>query len=109
MSKWITEDKFVSDLRGVLSHMTADVKWVTGPGRSGAICSVYASYILGVPFVPYKHSATGLGLVIDTTSQSGKTIRKALKVYERMCGSAMSLTVYNTEERLHFWYENLTR
>lgn len=62
-----------------------DVGSVTGPGRSGAIAAVYASHLLGVPFIPYGQKAPlhlGRLLIIDTATESGATLRKATRRYE---------------------------
>lgn len=84
--------------------------FIVGPGRSGAIAAVYASYRLHRPFVPFGHPGGPEGskvLVIDTVSMSGRTIRKAAARYERMGYVVMALTVVpRNQKRHHFWYEN---
>lgn len=100
----VTEDEFrekiVRELRG------CKAKSVTGPGRSGAIAAVYASYILGVPFVPYgrKVQATLQPLlIIDTAKYSGSTMTKASKLY---MGTQVSLMwLYDEPPMVRFWYE----
>lgn len=83
---------------------------VTGPGRSGAIAAVYASHILGVPFIPYGQKAPrelGRLLIVDTASLTGKTMRKARKKYEDE--TPMWLVIYDEKDagigRVSFWYE----
>lgn len=49
----VQEPEFRERIKAVLAGVEA--KAVTGPGRSGAVASVYASHILGLPFIPYKH------------------------------------------------------
>lgn len=80
---------------------------VTGPGRSGAIAAVYASHILGVPFIPYKTEAVpthlGVPLIIDTAMESGATMRKAERFYKQV--DSMSRVCYHEPPRVAFWYE----
>lgn len=79
---------------------------VTGPGRSGAIASVYASHYLGVPFIPYgqKHPRQlGRLLIIDTATESGATLRKAARKYE--AETPIVLAIYHEPPRVAFWYE----
>jgi adenine/guanine phosphoribosyltransferase-like PRPP-binding protein len=98
----VSEPEFASRIREVLAeHDLTDVSYVTGPGRSGAIAAVYASHLLGIPFVPFGQKAPGDVLIIDTARQSGKTMRKAMRRYETLHGIA----VYEEPPRVHFWYE----
>lgn len=79
--------------------------YVTGPGRSGAIAAVYASHYLGIPFVPYKHKIEGARpLIVDTASESGRTIKKASKYYD----DAPFIFAYMEPPRVKFWYEELS-
>lgn len=102
----ISEQVFISELRLALVGIEAD--GVTGPGRSGAVAAVYASYALGIPFVPYGQPFPGTLLLIDTVAQSGKTIRKAQRKLEKAGHKVIARTIYAQCERLHFWYEQLT-
>lgn len=80
-------------------------KSVVGKGRSGAIASVYASHILGIPFIPYGEKCPEHLrplLIIDTARKSGKTLRKAQKEYG---GECEILWVYDEPPRVRFWYE----
>lgn len=85
----------------------AKVGCVTGPGRSGAVAAVYASHILGVPFLPFKTESvpTHLGclLIIDTAMESGATMRKASRFYHDV--PHYCLPVFNEPPRVAFWYE----
>ena len=47
----VAEAEFAGVLRLKLLGVQAGA--VVGPGRSGAVASVYASHILGIPFIPY--------------------------------------------------------
>ena len=79
---------------------------VTGPGRSGAVASAVASYILRIPFIPYGAKCPPSLrpiLIVDTARQSGRTIRKALKKYAP--GGAICAIAFNEPPRVHFWYE----
>jgi len=101
----ITEEEFRSECIAKLCNEFGKYDYVTGPGRSGAIASVYASHYLGIPFVPYKHFSHGTPLIVDTACQSGRTIRKASKVY----GGADFIFMYQEPPRVRFWYEELSR
>lgn len=101
----IGPNEFDDQLMHQLASCTA--KCVTGPGRSGAVAAVYASYRLGIPFIPYGEmdlpDKLKPILIIDTALKSGRTLRKAMKKYSTNLGIA----VYNeiTDGRVHFWYE----
>lgn len=88
----------------LLSGDYAEIGSVTGPGRSGAVASVYASHILKVPFIPYgaKCPLNRL-LIIDTATQSGKTLRKAASKYQE--NSPIVVALYSEPPRVMFWYE----
>lgn len=79
---------------------------VTGPGRSGAIAAVYASHILGVPYIPpggVVPRPLGALLIVDTARASGRTIRKM----QREFGEHFTEVIVAFEEppRVAFWYE----
>lgn len=95
-------------LTGVVSLEDKFKPWgVTGPGRSGAIASVYVSHYLKVPFIPFgtilPASAQGLWIV-DTASFTGRTIRRAIRKYKGHYASAMWF--YQEPPRVRFWYED---
>lgn len=105
----IDEQTLRERMQCVLSGLSG-IGSVTGVGRSGAIASVFASHLLGVPFVPYGATApTHLGklLIIDTARASGRTLRKA----ERRYSDCEPIVVACFEEppRVSFWYENKNR
>lgn len=85
----ITETEFRQRVADHLQWMLDYREWkpcaVTGPGRSGAIASVYASHFLKIPFIPYgtvlPKDKFGL-LIVDTAMNSGRTLRKAVKKYD---------------------------
>jgi adenine/guanine phosphoribosyltransferase-like PRPP-binding protein len=102
----ISEPEFAARIRKLLADTTPNVGSVTGPGRSGAIAAVYASHILGVPFVPYGSKAPvhlGSLLIIDTAMASGATLRKAERRYAE--ASPVVLACYEEPPRVAFWYE----
>jgi len=101
----ITESEFRAECIAKLYNEFGKYDYVTGPGRSGAIASVYASHYLGIPFVPFKHFSHGTPLIVDTACQSGRTIRKASKTY----GGADYIFMYQEPPRVRFWYEELSR
>ncbi len=78
---------------------------VTGPGRSGAIASAFASHILGVPFIPYRQPVPDKlrpVLIVDTATWTGATARKAARLY----GQGTEFVVaFNEPPMVKFWYE----
>jgi hypothetical protein len=100
----VTEAEFSERIRERLRDVT--VGSVTGPGRSGAVAAVYASHILHVPFIPFKHRMPihlGRPLIIDTATESGATLRKAARFYE--AHAPLVIAVYQEPPRVAFWYE----
>ena len=103
MSKIISEQEFSSALTCQLEGLHI-FRSVSGPGRSGVIAAVYASYILGIPFLPQGAPIPDNmrpHLVIDTAQQTGRTLRKAAK---KAC-TPFYFAVYSEPPRLHFFYE----
>lgn len=99
----VHEPEFKDRIKSVLVGVRAGA--VTGPGRSGAIASVYASHILNIPFIPYRQKVPEKlypVLVIDTAQWTGATIRKARRLYG---DDAMMLAVYHEPPMVRFWYE----
>lgn len=79
----ISEEEFLKSFSENLLTLKENIDFVTGPGRSGAVASVYASYLLSVPFVPYGQKIPGKkALIVDTVVMTGKTIRKASRKYD---------------------------
>jgi hypothetical protein len=78
---------------------------VTGPGRSGAIASVYASHFLRIPFLPYGQESPDIGrlLIVDTATDSGRTLRKALEKYRTALPK--TIAAFHEPPRVIFWYE----
>lgn len=110
----VSEAEFKERIEGLLlgedGNIATTFKFVgsvTGHGRSGAIAAVYASHILGAPFVPYKTEAVpthlGILLIIDTAMESGATMRKAERFYKHV--DSMSRVCYHEPPRVAFWYE----
>lgn len=103
----ISESEFRDVFRTkLLERDLRHVGSVTGPGRSGAIAAVYASHILGVPYIPQGSRAPerlGALLIVDTARESGATIRKIQRNY----GEHLTEVVVAFEEppRVAFWYE----
>lgn len=106
----INEITFRKALIEVLKPYKGYFKGVCGPGRSGALASVYASHILGVPFVPFKQQIPKELfplLIVDTTQKSGRTMRKAVEWYKKLqLGEVQGLTPYSANAKLHFWFES---
>ncbi len=101
----ITEPEFAERIKELKSLVPPDIGWVTGPGRSGAIAAVYASHLLGIPFVPYgsKSPDRGRVLIVDTACQSGRTLRKAANKYKDF--DPFIWFGYAEPPRVIFWYE----
>lgn len=110
----VSESEFSERIRGLLLNdngraATAyeHVGSVTGPGRSGAVAAVYASHILGVPFIPFKTGNVpahlGRLLIIDTAMESGATMRKADRFYTDV--NRVSVVCFHEPPRVAFWYE----
>jgi hypothetical protein len=108
-SRIISEPEFAARIRALLSGDWAMVGSVTGPGRSGAVASVYASHILRVPWfgmggTPPVH--LGSILLIDTAEQTGATLRKAEARLRRAGATHIVVAaVYHEPPRVRFWYE----
>lgn len=100
----IDENQFSQMMKESLSDLKGKVLFVTGPGRSGAVAAVYASYYLGAAYVPYGHQVPNKGtmLVVDTIEQSGATLRKAAKRYP---GCIVRSICGKKDTREHFWFE----
>ena len=106
MSRIVSEQEFHNRLFHDLvirAYGGARERAVTGPGRSGAIASVYASHILGIPWIPYGQSCPLKPvLIVDTAAKTGRTLRKALTKYrtDRFC------VPFSEPPRVRFWYES---
>lgn len=107
MARVISEALFSEKLQLLLKTCDlSTIKCVTGPGRSGAIASVYASHIIGAPFVPFGQKLPNHMqpiLIIDTACNSGKTLRRAERKYSNH--NPIVLYVYKEPPRVKFWYE----
>lgn len=106
----INEEEFSKRIFKILEIHRNELSFagsVTGPGRSGAIAAVYASHILKIPYIPFGSKIpTHLGrlLIIDTASQTGKTLRKAERKYRY--ADPIVITCYREPPRVYFWYES---
>jgi hypothetical protein len=100
----ISEPAFRARLRTVLPA-NDNIGAVTGPGRSGAVAAVYASHILGVPFIPYGATMPPRGrlLIVDTARATGRTLRKAASRYQDC--SPVVVVAFEEPPRVAFWYE----
>lgn len=107
MSTLISEQEFAKRFRSVLGAADLTrVGSVTGPGRSGAVAAVYASHILGIPFIPFGTRAPrhlGRLLIVDTARESGRTLRKAERRYQE--SGPIIVVAYEEPPRVVFWYE----
>lgn len=102
----VSEGEFSKAIKDKLSGIDCDC--VTGPGRSGAIASVYASHILKIPFLPYGTKVPKNFkklLIIDTATESGATLRKSERKYKNEAELTI-VAVYHEPPRVAFWYES---
>jgi hypothetical protein len=102
----VSESEFTDRIRAILMTENLDhIGAVTGPGRSGAVAAVYASHILGIPFIPYGSLCPDKFklLIIDTARESGRTLRKAAKRYEY--ADPTVIVCFEEPPRVAFWYE----
>jgi hypothetical protein len=106
MIRVVSEDEFRQRMRDVLAAADPRIGSVTGPGRSGAVAAVYASHMLGVPFIPYGVAAPlhlGRLLIIDTARETGATLRKAERRYRE--ADPVIMVAFEEPPRVAFWYE----
>jgi hypothetical protein len=104
VSRVISEAEFAGALR--LKLLGVEARAVTGPGRSGAVASVYASHVLGIPWLPFgRHCPEHLRplLIVDTARKTGATLRKAQRTYN--FASPIVLCAFEEPPRVRFWYE----
>lgn len=106
-ARWVSEPEFADRMRQCAPPERPD--FVTGPGRSGTVAAVYASYLLGVPFVPWDcpHPG-GRVLIVDTAAMTGRTIRKAAARYARRYPAVDTFVAFSeSDQRHHFWFERM--
>lgn len=105
--RFITEPTFRLDLiERLVSEPRQHCNFVTGPGRSGALMSVYVSHLTGIPFIPYglmMPANCKRLLLVDTARKSGETMRKAMREYA--AHDPVELVLYEEPPRVKFWYE----
>lgn len=107
----ISEEEWARKFRLNLWFLNGEkFDFVTGPGRSGAIASVYASHYLGIPFKPHKAGSYKSGeyvLIVDTVEYTGKTLRKSEKWHQSR-GLITRTCFALKENKGHYykmWYE----
>ena len=109
MSRIISEPEFAVRLRNALEdHWHPVLRSTTGPGRSGAIASVYASHLLGIPWIPTGEPVPARllpVLVIDTARKTGASLRKAARRTGAPEDKIFVVALYEEPPRLRFWYE----
>ena len=109
----VTEQEFAAKARHLFTSVKDFIRprAVTGPGRSGAIAAVYASYMLKIPFLPYGVKCP-LNLrpllIIDTARYSGATLRRAERRYAtRNQNDAVVAWVLDEPPVVKFWYQEV--
>lgn len=100
----------------VLSPLRGKYVSVTGPGRSGAVAAVCASYFLQIPYVVPKQIGAfktparlaGKLLIIDSAWLTGKTLRKMSSWYnERGIENDFVFLFKEDKENMYkFFYES---
>lgn len=102
----INAETFRDRLVERLAPLKGRFRSVCGPGRSGAIASVYASHFLRIPWLPYRRQIVPMllqpTLIIDTAIMSGATLRKATR---KIIGPSETLALFVEPPRVRFWYE----
>lgn len=102
----ITEPEFVTQLRETLADpVYATVASVTGPGRSGAMASIYASQLLDIEYVPCgREPRTGGPILLidvaDTTMYGLNKLAKRYKDYDQVL-----CLVFEVEKSVPMWFE----
>lgn len=103
----VSEQEFRAVLYQKLEPFRGKVKSVIGPGRSGAVASVYASHYLGVQWLPANMrnipDALRPVLVVDTACRTGRTIRQMV----RRVKAEHSVWAINEPPNKKFWYEKV--
>lgn len=104
--KIIQESEFRTAMYNALDNFKkSNVKYVTGPGRSGAIAAVYASHYLTIPFIPSTFKTSFFNknevLVVDTAMLTGATVRKCMKKFN----TSFSVVPFIEPPLVKFWYE----
>ena len=77
------------------------IRSVSGPGRSGAIASVYASHYLKVPWLPAGSVVPERlkpHLCVDTAGLTGATLRKLARKMQ----TGLTLCVFEEPPRVYF-------
>src|SRR3990167_7737575 len=92
-----------------LEHRSVMIRSVMGPGRSGAIASVYASHYLGAIWLPAMMRVVPQVLrpvlVIDAATMSGASLRKLANRVK----AEFQLALFEEPPRVRFWYEESER
>ncbi len=106
----VSEQEFVAKARQLFTsaEVLQPCRAVVGPGRSGAIAAVYASYMLGIPFLPYGVKCPERLrplLIIDTALYSGATLRRAERRYAtRNPNDTVVAWLFDEPPVVNFWY-----
>lgn len=100
----VSEQEFRERANEVLSPLMGQYKSVMGPGRSGAVASVYASHLLEIPWLPATASVPlhlRPVLVVDTAVLTGHTLKR----FAGKVGAKKALAVFHEPPIVRFWYE----
>jgi hypothetical protein len=104
----VSEEQFRARAHAVLLPLAGRYRSVVGPGRSGAVASVYASYLLGLRWLPPTMRADQIPddirpvLVVDTAIHTGETMRRLA----RRVGAVAPVALFAEPPICHFWYES---
>lgn len=100
----ISEREFNERLVEVLTPFIGQYKSVMGPGRSGAVASVYASHFLEIPWLPPTSNIPDHlrpVLVVDTAVLTGHTLKRFIG----RVGADKSVAFFKEPPIVKFWYE----
>lgn len=103
----ISEFEFKCAIQAICEPLRGRVFSVTGPGRSGAVASVYASHYLGIAWIPFSReillpAKLQPTLLIDTARCKGHTIKKAAA---KIMGALTIAYLYDEPPMVRFFYE----
>ena len=98
-------EEFETRAKEVLEPYRGKFKSVTGPKRSGAIASVFASHYLGLVWFPYGREIPSIlkpSLIIDTAIMSGRSLRRCKKMVGEDCEM---VALFKEPPVVSFFYE----
>jgi hypothetical protein len=107
----ISQEEFETELKMKLEPFRGKVHSVIGPGRSGAIASVFASYYLGIPWLPQRHHSIkkilAPVLIVDTAEKTGKNLRRCRNFIfpPSLRSDCITISIFKEPPNVRFWFE----